>query len=422
MTTTNNEARVDALSDDHLEALKCAALAATPQDIDTAEETDRYSDGSHVECPACGGEGSVPRESEFCNYDGEALGVQFFGVGNAVGAAEAYFRAASPAKILQLIARLERAEFALRTGSPLVQMLRDTLIDTSGATPADAQAAVTQDRYFVYDPECRHVDFYPTDHERNKAHLDAINEYRREARHDQEWPTEVEGIISGVVTHTTVAIQVHDDSYEYEPRTVSVVDVAHGVATNGPAGDAAVDLAERALIASGQWASSDTPIAHALAYRDGFIAGVISEVAAGRTEPIGWFDKDRNTLRWREGLVNESFSDGQPFYTRPPARNASPVAWDFRLISGEEPTAWHRCISKAHADELRAPEYRGLAEVRDLFDAPQPTAEITTPAAVAPEHHALIDRAANICQVAEYHDTANSLRALLVGQGAAHVA
>ncbi|SOE85639.1 hypothetical protein SAMN05446935_6112 [Burkholderia sp. YR290] len=98
------------MTNEQLEAIKQAARAATPQDIDSAQEIDRYDDGSHYECPACGGEGCVPRESEFCNYDGEALGVQFYGIGNAVGAAEAYFRAVKPAAVLSLIERLERAE------------------------------------------------------------------------------------------------------------------------------------------------------------------------------------------------------------------------------------------------------------------------------------------------------------------------
>lgn len=115
--TTPNEQGADVISDTDIETLKRSALAATPQDIDSAEDIDRYTDGSHVECPACGGEGSVPRESEFCNYDGEALGVQFFGIGDAVGTAETYFRAAKPATILALIARLERAESALLAAS-----------------------------------------------------------------------------------------------------------------------------------------------------------------------------------------------------------------------------------------------------------------------------------------------------------------
>ncbi|WP_181162396.1 hypothetical protein [Burkholderia contaminans] len=43
------------------------------------------------------------------------------------------------------------------------------------------------------------------------------------------------------------------------------------------------DLNERAMLAAGQWATSDTPIKEALAYRDGFVAGA----RAPRTEVAG---------------------------------------------------------------------------------------------------------------------------------------
>jgi hypothetical protein len=111
--STNTEAVP--LSDEKIEALKAAALAATPQDIDSAESIDRFEDGSHVECPACGGEGHVELEADFCNYDGTAIGVQFYGIGNAHGAAESYLRAAMPSNVLALIERLERAEATLAT-------------------------------------------------------------------------------------------------------------------------------------------------------------------------------------------------------------------------------------------------------------------------------------------------------------------
>ncbi|MFZ5783931.1 MAG: DUF4031 domain-containing protein [Pseudomonadota bacterium] len=58
--------------------------AATPQDIDTAEE---IAPGIY-ECPMCDGEGAVPGVS-FTNYDGRAAGVQFFGVGETHKHAEA---------------------------------------------------------------------------------------------------------------------------------------------------------------------------------------------------------------------------------------------------------------------------------------------------------------------------------------------
>lgn len=105
------------LTDEQIAALKAAALAATPQNIDSAQRIEYYDDGSHVECPACGGEGHVELEADFCNYDGTAIGVQFYGIGNAHGAAEAYLRAAMPTTVLALIDRLERAEAALLSAS-----------------------------------------------------------------------------------------------------------------------------------------------------------------------------------------------------------------------------------------------------------------------------------------------------------------
>ncbi|UEP23146.1 hypothetical protein LL999_23160 [Burkholderia ambifaria] len=101
------------LTSEMIAALKQAALAATPQNIDSAQSIDHYNDGRYIECPCCSGEGSVELEADFLNYDGMALGVQFYGIGNAPGAAEAYFRAASPASILALLDRLERAEAAI---------------------------------------------------------------------------------------------------------------------------------------------------------------------------------------------------------------------------------------------------------------------------------------------------------------------
>lgn len=90
-----------------LAAIEAAAKAATPQDFDSAEL--KVVEGS-CECPACGGEGSVELTAEYTNYDNVAIGVQFFGIGHEFGAAEAYYRAAKPAVVLELIRRLRAAE------------------------------------------------------------------------------------------------------------------------------------------------------------------------------------------------------------------------------------------------------------------------------------------------------------------------
>ena len=96
------------MSDDQLETLKKAALAATPQNLDSAEIINR--EPGLVDCPTCGGDGYAQFHADYCNYDGHALGVQFYGIGPEHLAAEAYFRAASPAVVLALIERVERAE------------------------------------------------------------------------------------------------------------------------------------------------------------------------------------------------------------------------------------------------------------------------------------------------------------------------
>ena len=66
---------------EHLEALEAKA---TPGDLSTAE---RHISSEWVECPACQGEGEV-EASDYCNFDGVALGVQFYGIGKEFGAHE----------------------------------------------------------------------------------------------------------------------------------------------------------------------------------------------------------------------------------------------------------------------------------------------------------------------------------------------
>ena len=81
------------------------AEAATPQDFDSAE---LKVENGHVECPQCGGQGEVELEADYCNFDGAAIGVQFYGIGHEFGAAEAFYRAANPDVVLALIAENER--------------------------------------------------------------------------------------------------------------------------------------------------------------------------------------------------------------------------------------------------------------------------------------------------------------------------
>ncbi|QMV33475.1 hypothetical protein 8G_00043 [Ralstonia phage Hyacinthe] len=86
------------MADLDLNELERLAREATPQDFDSGEIM--RNAGEWIDCPHCGGEGAVQLEIDYCNYDGQALGVQFYGIGNAHGAAERYYRAMRPAVAL----------------------------------------------------------------------------------------------------------------------------------------------------------------------------------------------------------------------------------------------------------------------------------------------------------------------------------
>jgi hypothetical protein len=85
------------------ERLRAALEGVTPGDLDTADHT---GTGSH-DCPCCEGEGTVDGKT-FTNFDGFAVGVQFFGVGDEFAKYEAFFRAANPANITALLDTIER--------------------------------------------------------------------------------------------------------------------------------------------------------------------------------------------------------------------------------------------------------------------------------------------------------------------------
>lgn len=86
--------------------LRELAQKATPQNFETAQI--KTGNDASIECPFCGGEGLIASEGGYCNYDGVAIGVEFYGVGTEFGAAEAYYRAATPATVLALLDELTR--------------------------------------------------------------------------------------------------------------------------------------------------------------------------------------------------------------------------------------------------------------------------------------------------------------------------
>lgn len=83
------------------QALREVAVKATALNLDTAQLKRRENES--CECPVCFGEGYVDVESDYCNIDGVALGVLFYGIGEHHGLAETFFRAANPATALALL-------------------------------------------------------------------------------------------------------------------------------------------------------------------------------------------------------------------------------------------------------------------------------------------------------------------------------
>jgi len=85
------------------ERLRAALEGVTPGDLDTSDHIGR----GNYNCPCCEGEGAVEGKT-FTNFDGFAVGVQFFGVGDEFAKYEAFFRAANPQTVRVLLDTLER--------------------------------------------------------------------------------------------------------------------------------------------------------------------------------------------------------------------------------------------------------------------------------------------------------------------------
>jgi hypothetical protein len=88
---------------------------ATPGSLETAEDC---RDQEGVECPACGGEGVLDAR-DYCNFDGVAVGVQFFGIGSEFLTHEELWRCFTANRVtirraLRLAAAVQEAERALQ--------------------------------------------------------------------------------------------------------------------------------------------------------------------------------------------------------------------------------------------------------------------------------------------------------------------
>lgn len=124
-------ARLQALSD-----------AATPGDLSTAE---RHTESEIVECPMCNGDGEV-EATDYCNFDGVALGVQFYGIGREFGAHEALWKALRNAvpDIIEALRerdelreRLERANHDLKIMGVEYPKVCSNLAEARAAVVAD---------------------------------------------------------------------------------------------------------------------------------------------------------------------------------------------------------------------------------------------------------------------------------------------
>jgi hypothetical protein len=94
-----------------LDAIEAAAKAATPQDFVSAQVGG--AEEGWMECPGCGGEGSVELTADYLNYDGVALGVQFYGIGEPHVHAEAHYREARPAVVVAMVEEIRNLRRAL---------------------------------------------------------------------------------------------------------------------------------------------------------------------------------------------------------------------------------------------------------------------------------------------------------------------
>ncbi|HHU0779787.1 TPA: ead/Ea22-like family protein [Enterobacter roggenkampii] len=111
-------------------ALREAAEKATALNLDTAQ-VKRGNDG-YLECPCCEGAGYVEEENDFCNIDGVALGVQFYGIGEHHGLAESYLRAANPSTVLALLDELEAKDKLIADQCGIIASARKFISEYAG--------------------------------------------------------------------------------------------------------------------------------------------------------------------------------------------------------------------------------------------------------------------------------------------------
>lgn len=110
-----------------LAKLMAVCEAATAGDLDSAPKSGEYGyqeTDKWYECPTCDGQGEV-HGATYCNFDGVAQGVQFFGIGNEFKNYEAFFRTFNPETVKSLLRIAIEAGKAAEALAALIAIIDD---------------------------------------------------------------------------------------------------------------------------------------------------------------------------------------------------------------------------------------------------------------------------------------------------------
>lgn len=136
---------------------------------------------------------------------------------------------------------------------------------------------------------------------------------------------------------------------------------ARAASANETGAEGAADLEERAHLAAGQWANSNTPIAEALAYRDGFIAGARSPAMAAEAVaiPAGWKAMPPSATTAMRMAMAEAAAE----YMRRTGGNSPDAIYEAGFAAAPQP-------AQADAQDVPADDLVGFVYVLENPDRP----------------------------------------------------